>query len=497
MLDNHRTVHQAMKKIITWGLLYAVLFSSVFNPVYALGVSQPSGFGSILSSIYSGASTVGRQGLSSGVVATAAGDILVQPSGLRVPVTVVATVARGRIVAAAAACLSGVGSIIGCAATAYFAATLIHDGYGLAKCGLGYCVPSVTPATSASVVWYEPYSGGVFNSLADACAAVGSFVTPYDNPNSGVTFLRAGIEGATCTKFYFYAPNNVYLTYGISTPYQTTCGTRTDCPGIADPTKPPAPATADDLVPAIDKSAQPADLQKIYDYLKQDQSNYARTTLNPATDVTPDSTPVTVSSPATVTGPQVVTSTKTITNSDGTTSTEVTTGQTVVTPTSTGSTIGDAAMTYPSTTTVTVTNTNNTTGAVTTTSTVNNGSQSATPAPEDKGPKECGTPGKPKCQIDETGTQVWKDTSTVKQAAIDTVLNDGLGQVKSAMVPDSKTAWPFTFQLPTTCSVYPLFLGIVIDFCHYQPMIHDVMTVLWVASTTFVVIGMFGRALRG
>lgn len=491
-----------MKKITTWVCLYALVFGFVITPAYAFGTSTPSGFGSVLSNIYNGASSVGRSALSSGLVATSAGDILVQPSGLRIPVTVAATVARGRIVGAAAACLSGLGSVIGCVATAAFAAGLVADGYGLVKCGLGYCKPATIPADPNKSVFASSDGKIVADTIDAACnsIALATTVAPFD---TSIAYYYDGSYGAMvggqCRKFFHYKPQyyNGYDTAAVSTPTQTTCANAT-CPPLVDPNSPAVPAKADELAPAIDKTAQAADLQKIYDYLKQDQSNYARSTLNPATDVTPDTTPVTVTSPPTVMGQSVVTSTKTTTNPDGTTSTEVTKNQTTITPTAIGSTIGDVAMSYPSSTTVTVTNTNNTTGAATTTSTVNNGTESATPAPEDKGPKECGTPGKPKCQIDETGTPDGKTAFDTAKTQLETASKAASDQVTSAASPTGKdTSWHFSFNLPSQCSSFPMFLNVVIDFCRFQPMIHDLMSLVWVSTTVFVVIGMFGRAQRG
>lgn len=118
--------------------------------------------------------------------------------------------------------------------------------------------------------------------------------------------------------------------------------------------------------------------------------------------------------------------------------------------------------------------------------------------PKPPGPVECGTPGRPNCQIDDSqiGSAAGVYEPSIK-ALSDTqkFAADQIASAASAIGKD--TGWKFSFSLPTQCSAFPLFLNVVADFCRFQPMIHDLMSLVWVSTTFFVLIGMFGRAQRG
>lgn len=158
--------------------------------------------------------------------------------------------------------------------------------------------------------------------------------------------------------------------------------------------------------------------------------------------------------------------------------------------------------TFPTTTTVTTTTVNNTTNVTTTSTTiinppVNDPSNKQPGKEAETGPKECGSPGKPKCAIDEAGTVPPAKTGDASQATVDAAQSSAMPTIAAAMKTDADTGWGFTFELPSQCSSFPMFLNIVIDFCRFQPMVHDIMSMVWVMTTGFLIIGMFGRTFRG
>lgn len=118
-------------------------------------------------------------------------------------------------------------------------------------------------------------------------------------------------------------------------------------------------------------------------------------------------------------------------------------------------------------------------------------------APDTSGPKECGTPGRPKCQIDETGTPTSIGTALdAPKAAVDKSTTDATTQIQTQVNTPRDTSWKFSFALPSGCVPLTLWDGVTADYCRFQPVIHDLMSMLWYGSTFFVIIGMFGRAAR-
>lgn len=225
--------------------------------------------------------------------------------------------------------------------------------------------------------------------------------------------------------------------------------------------------------------------------------------LFPPNLIAPPDLAVTVSgSPKT--GPESVVSTRTFPNGDGSTSTETIKQQVTVTPTKTGGdTIADSNTTFPSSTTITTTTVNNTTNVTTTSTQIinpppNSDGTNRQPGKEpETGPKECGSPGKPKCSIDEAGTPTSPGTALdAPKAALDKTVTDATAQINSVPGTARDTSWKFSFALPSGCTPYTMFLNIVIDYCQFQPIIHDVMSMVWYAATFFAIVGMFGRAAR-
>lgn len=185
--------------------------------------------------------------------------------------------------------------------------------------------------------------------------------------------------------------------------------------------------------------------------------------IDPATEASPEQ----VTGPSTVTGPT-----------------------TTITETPTGGS--------PTTTTVqqvhNVTYEGNTYNYTTTTTTVNNqGETVVTEAPE---VETCGLPGKPKCLIDETGTPTAPPPDEYPDGGGETL--DPLRSI--IQNPDvADTSWSWSFSLPSSCGLIltPAFAPFLesIDLCEWQPLIHDLVGLLWIGATIFGSIFLVGRTL--
>jgi len=109
----------------------------------------------------------------------------------------------------------------------------------------------------------------------------------------------------------------------------------------------------------------------------------------------------------------------------------------------------------------------------------------------------CGLPGTPPCKIDETGTPGFDDPfeSDPKESWFRPLLD-------LFQDPDTAdTSWSWSFALPTGCT--PITVGpfagqsVEVNLCTYQPMIHDLMSLVWVGATIWICVGMVGRTLGG
>ena len=122
--------------------------------------------------------------------------------------------------------------------------------------------------------------------------------------------------------------------------------------------------------------------------------------------------------------------------------------------------------------------------------------QPATPPASAPQIETCGLPGKPKCQIDETGTPA-VDPKNETQAVEDLFrpLKE-LAQNPTSKLPTLPTiSW--AFQLPTACSAITIsafapFLQAV-DICPFKPMFHEIMSMVWVIGGLLGAISVFWR----
>lgn len=118
---------------------------------------------------------------------------------------------------------------------------------------------------------------------------------------------------------------------------------------------------------------------------------------------------------------------------------------------------------------------------------------------EGKEQLECGAPGQPKCAIDERGTPTG-DTQVDGLGG----LKDGIkafGEKSAQDIDEAKglsiDGWSFTFALPTGCT--PLViepLQVTLDVCQWQGIIHDLLSMVWLAVTVWCCVGMVGRTLQ-
>lgn len=109
----------------------------------------------------------------------------------------------------------------------------------------------------------------------------------------------------------------------------------------------------------------------------------------------------------------------------------------------------------------------------------------------------CGLPDTPACKIDETGTPTAPadDSATRAQGYIQGITNCVL--TPSSCLP-ALPSLNWGFSLPTACQPIPVAAFSAygldeIDLCPFQPMIHDIMSMIWAAGGLFTAVGMMFR----
>lgn len=117
-------------------------------------------------------------------------------------------------------------------------------------------------------------------------------------------------------------------------------------------------------------------------------------------------------------------------------------------------------------------------------------------------PKPCGGPGQPKCnvKVDETGTPTSNSRSGEYETEIGKFQTEQKNRIDGASGAAAQAVgdWGFSFALPTGCG--PLDMGgygFQIDVCQWQGMIHDLMSMVWLAVAAWTCIGMIGRTISG
>lgn len=114
----------------------------------------------------------------------------------------------------------------------------------------------------------------------------------------------------------------------------------------------------------------------------------------------------------------------------------------------------------------------------------------------------CGLPGTPPCKLDESGTPTGDGAYTGATNGVTSNRDQAVQGINDAAGASGKsTGWTFTFAFPSGCSEVPLaaFAPYLtgINVCSWQGVIHDLMSLVWLAATVFCCIGMVGRAVGG
>jgi hypothetical protein len=104
-------------------------------------------------------------------------------------------------------------------------------------------------------------------------------------------------------------------------------------------------------------------------------------------------------------------------------------------------------------------------------------------------------------KIDETGVGDGTGVETQATEGINTEsgkISSGIeGIVAGTSAPNS--SWGFSINFPSTCT--PFNIGTnrwgfySVDFCQWQPIVHDIMSLIWVAVSIFLSIGMVVRTV--
>jgi len=124
--------------------------------------------------------------------------------------------------------------------------------------------------------------------------------------------------------------------------------------------------------------------------------------------------------------------------------------------------------------------------------TVTDGTTTTGSAPKDE-QITCGLPNTPPCKIDETGTPT---TGDISKAEVDAAKGSALGKITEIGAIQAP-AWTWSFSLPSSCQ--PMTVGpfltqtVTVDLCQYQPMIHDLVALIWASFTVWACVGMVGR----
>lgn len=442
-----------------------------------------------------GAPSLASQATSAGVNATASGTAQVRmPSGVRIPIPVsqTAAVSKAALGNAARVAVRALGPI-GAAATAYEVYKAVQEA-GVSTCPPPdfFCrAPSQAEQNSAGSAWYFDISqnGPFFPNSDAACnyGVPGSHAVQQGNPNAHLCYKENGS----------YTGKTVTRKAGICQPGYHYVSAAVGC--LAD--NPQMQSMTDGELEQTLQQKMDADFnfnRRLYDALQRD---IAEKGLTSNADPINANTPVSVNAPPVTTAERTVSTTQTP-RPDGSIDTTTVKETTTVNPTTTGTTQGTVKTTYPSTTTQTTTTTNNVTNNTTTSSTVVNNAPVEPPASstDDKSPRECGTPGRPKCQIDETGTPEGKTVYQTESTKVDTAFDDMQTKLTTVTSQDGKdtswgwspTSWfsagqcePFDFgEMPT------LNMNLAFDVCPHLQKAQELLSFMWVLSTIGVILAM-------
>lgn len=306
---------------------------------------------------------------------TAVGNVAVTTAdGLKIPVptSIVATVGKASLAAAAVKFIP----YVGYAVTAAQIYNMLHDatiGAGYVPCPSGVvssvgCAPdSSVPAGSIDPTqtgWVQGgYWGGAYHCQPGMHCTADMAAQSTAMTNCGTLIWMTIVWDSTQSRAnvtckassgYVYPASPISPETGVTPRFKAI-------PLIV----PASSQVQSDLQNSLSKSSVMAAI--LYNAMRADMLANPSGVVQPA-DVVPAASPVAVVANP-VTSPETVVKVQTIPNADGSTSTETTKSATTVTPVRTGTTVGDTAITYNTSNTTTVTNVNNTTNVTTTNTT--------------------------------------------------------------------------------------------------------------------------------
>lgn len=353
---------------------------------------------------------------------------------------------------------------------------------------------------SASGTWYTYAQAGGLPSRGAATKEAACSASSADYTGSNAPILSNYVQDGLCnycawngcgsTGFYLHCPDGSQLPYYATACPSTFAREEITEQKLEDALKalPTMPAQVDPLLQHI----PPAALDDLAQDIEGTPGAPRAVPTSPSGTQFPDGweVPESISSRQTndaLNRPQeITTTTKTLVRTLPTGQLQHDTTTTTTTTTTTG-TNPDGS---PITETTTSTETSTTTPAPPPDPTT------APPAPPED--LECGLPGTPPCKIDESGTPPPGDANfDAAEAEIET-FKSGLYEALQAKLDEIQHEWSWTFQLPTGCAAlqFDTRVGPVvdIDMCEFQPMIHDIMAMLWAAAGVFGALMIFLRA---
>lgn len=107
----------------------------------------------------------------------------------------------------------------------------------------------------------------------------------------------------------------------------------------------------------------------------------------------------------------------------------------------------------------------------------------------------CGGPGQPVCRVkvDESGTPNGQGAFNGLNQQADSAAQS-IESTVTGLINNVIPSWSWTFQLPTGCTAFVLdAFDMALDMCEYQPLIHDLMSMVWIAATISFLVALFIR----
>lgn len=489
-----------------------VNYNGIITEVVGPFSDYPPKFNPYVNNPATGAPSAASVANATGVGVTQSGNATVTTrSGakINVPVARTAAVSRAAIANAARIAVRGLPVAGAAGYTAYsIYDAVVNEGYTTCAPPQFFCKPAdpYQPYDPNSTGWQGNTAG--CNTAASTC-----------------TIQQASVQAVrdTCGTSGVYVGHQHFNTTATAVFVRPLCktaagngpfGASTVSRNLSHGAPPPAPQrsfTDAEIEQAFldSMAARPAFSKHMYDALKKDAVTYEGSWPN-YPDPISSGTPVDLNV-VPVTSPRVTVSTSTLPGPNGSTETSSTQQWYTITPVVNGNTVGNHNLSFSGQEHSETTTTNNSTGQTSTSTTTTN---QTTPTPvsnggtspnTDTGPRECGSPGRPKCAIDETGTPTGAN-------AIDKTLWDspfqqattGLTTVTGAEGKDTSWGWsPASWFTSGACEAFNLgtlpVLNVAIGFdvCPMLALASPLIAFMWVLSTIGIIYAMVWETMQG